>query len=444
MSAKFAGFAAPAFVPSFVRLAIANIISNLMVPLAGLIDTAFLGHLADIQYLAGVALATVIFNVVYWSFGFLRMGTTGTTAQARGRGDTDEVWLIALRNGLIALAIGLGLLALQVPIRQVGFSLLQADAGVEAAGYAFYNARIWGAPAVLLNLVLLGWFLGREQGRRVILLSAIANGSNVVLDYWFIRQLGWASAGAGAATALSQYLMLLTSLALVLGEGGAGKLRSLLPQMWDLVALKGLFQLNRDILIRTFALVLSFALFTKFSASLGTQILTANTLLLQVITLAAYFIDGIAFATESFAGRFYGSGDRRQLRQLLQIGGGSSLLLGIAFALAFACLPQFLFGLLTSHTPVIDQAQQFVWWLLPVLGSGAIAYMLDGYFLGLTAGRTLRNASVLAAAVGFLPLAAIAQSRHNPHLLWLALAGFMAARAITLGWRVPKTLGKRE
>jgi MATE family multidrug resistance protein len=199
------------------------------------------------------------------------------------------------------------------------------------------------------------------------------------------------------------------------------------------VALRGLFQLNRDILIRTFALVLSFALFTKFSASLGTQILTANTLLLQVITLAAYFIDGIAFATESFAGRFYGSGDRRQLRQLLQIGGGSSLLLGIAFALAFACLPQFLFGLLTSHTPVIDQAQQFVWWLLPVLGSGAIAYMLDGYFLGLTAGRTLRNASVLAAAVGFLPLAAIAQSRHNPHLLWLALAGFMAARAITLG-----------
>jgi MATE family multidrug resistance protein len=129
MSAKFAGFATPAFVPSFMRLAIANIISNLMVPLAGLIDTAFLGHLADIQYLAGVALATVIFNVVYWSFGFLRMGTTGTTAQARGRGDDDEVWLIALRNGLIALVIGLGLLALQVPIRQVGFSLCRRKPG---------------------------------------------------------------------------------------------------------------------------------------------------------------------------------------------------------------------------------------------------------------------------------------------------------------------------
>ena len=403
-----------------------------MVPLAGLIDTAFLGHLAEIHYLAGVALAMVIFNVVYWSFGFLRMGTTGMTAQAQGREDQTELWLILLRGGLIAIACGLGILLLQVPIRELGFALLSADPDVKAAGYDFFNGRIWGAPAVLINLVLMGWFLGREKGRWVIVLSLVGNGSNVLLDYLFIRQFGWASAGAGWATALSQYLMATAGILLVLKERGVAPLRAVLPGVWDASALKGVFSLHRDILIRTFALILSFALFTNFSSAMGTQTLAANTLLLQVVTLSAYFIDGIAFATESFAGRFYSSGDKPQLRQLLWFGGGASVALGIAFALTFVLLPQVLFGLLTSHREVISTVQQYVGWLLPVLSIGAIAYMLDGYFIGLTAGQVLRNSTVLAAGVGFLPLALIAQATASPHLLWLALAGLMTARAATL------------
>ena len=422
----------PSFLPSFLRLAVANIVSNLMVPLAGLIDTAFLGHLAEIHYLAGVALAMVIFNVVYWSFGFLRMGTTGMTAQAQGREDQTELWLILLRGGLIAIACGLGILLLQVPIRELGFALLSADPDVKAAGYDFFNGRIWGAPAVLINLVLMGWFLGREKGRWVIVLSLVGNGSNVLLDYLFIRQFGWASAGAGWATALSQYLMATAGILLVLKERGVAPLRAVLPGVWDASALKGVFSLHRDILIRTFALILSFALFTNFSSAMGTQTLAANTLLLQVVTLSAYFIDGIAFATESFAGRFYSSGDKPQLRQLLWFGGGASVALGIAFALTFVLLPQVLFGLLTSHREVISTVQQYVGWLLPVLSIGAIAYMLDGYFIGLTAGQVLRNSTVLAAGVGFLPLALIAQATASPHLLWLALAGLMTARAATL------------
>jgi MATE family multidrug resistance protein len=174
---------------------------------------------------------------------------------------------------------------------------------------------------------------------------------------------------------------------------------------------------------------------------MGTQTLAANTLLLQVVTLSAYFIDGIAFATESFAGRFYGSGDRHQLRRLLWFGGGTSIAIALTFALSFVLLPQVLFGVLTSHRQVIDTVQTYVWWLVPVLGMGAIAYMLDGYFLGLTAGKILRNATVLAAGVGFLPLAFVAQALENPHILWLALTGLMAARAATLSWAVPKSLG---
>ncbi|MBE9140570.1 MATE family efflux transporter [Nodosilinea sp. LEGE 07088] len=430
----------PAFLPSFLKLAAANIISNLMVPLAGLVDTAFLGHLDDISYLGGVALATVIFNVVYWSFGFLRMGTTGTTAQARGRGDGEELWLILLRNGAIALSFGLIILLLQGPIREVGFALLSAEPAVKAAGIAFYNARIWDAPAVLMNLVLMGWFLGREKGRRVIVLSMVGNGSNVVFNYIFINQLGWASLGAGLGTALSQYMTLLVGLTLLASEGGFGRLWAVLPQGWSPQAMKGLFLLNRDILVRTFALVLSFALFTNFSSALGTQTLAANTLLLQVVTLSAYFIDGIAFATESFAGRYYGSGDLTNLRRLLNVGGSTSIALGLSFALAFVLFPQPLFGVLTGHQAVIATVQTYVGWLVPVLGLGAIAYMLDGYFLGLTAGHVLRNATVLAAGVGFLPLALVAQSAGSAHLLWLALVGLMAARALTLVWAVPQSL----
>ncbi|WOD40934.1 MATE family efflux transporter [Nodosilinea sp. E11] len=430
----------PAFLPSFLKLAAANIISNLMVPLAALVDTAFLGHLDDIRHLGGVALATVIFNVVYWSFGFLRMGTTGTTAQARGRGDRDELWLILLRNGAIALTFGLLILLLQIPIRELGFGLLSGEPAVRAAGIEFYNARIWDAPAVLLNLVLMGWFLGREKGRRVIALSMVGNGSNVVFNYIFINQMGLASAGAGWGTALSQYLTLAVGLGLLAREGGFQNLWAVLPQGWNLQAIRGLFLLNRDILVRTFALVLSFALFTNFSSALGTQTLAANTLLLQVVTLSAYFIDGIAFATESFAGRYYGSGDKTHLRRLLTLGGGSSMALGLSFALAFVLFPAPLFGLLTIHQEVIAVVQTYVGWLVPVLGLGAIAYMLDGYFLGITAGKVLRNATVLAAGVGFLPLALLAQSLGSAHLLWLALVGLMVARALTLLWAVPKSL----
>lgn len=411
-----------------------------MVPLAGLVDTAFLGHLDDIRHLGGVALATVIFNVLYWSFGFLRMGTTGTTAQARGRGDDTDLWLILLRNGSVALAGGLLIVLLQVPIRNLGFSLLQAEESVKAAGYAFYNARIWDAPAVLLNLVVMGWFLGREQGRRVLLLSLVGNGSNVVFNSLFIGYLGWASAGAGLGTALSQYVTLALGLVFVAREGGIAWLRQVAPQGWNRKAMGNIFSLNRDILIRTFSLVMSFALFTNVSAALGTQTLAANTLLLQVVLLSAYFIDGIAFATESFAGRYYGSGSGSELRRLLWLGGIASMGLGLTFALAFNLFPQTLFGLLTSHSDVIATVKTYVGWLLPILAMGGIAYMLDGYFLGLTAGKVLRNATLLATGIGFFPLALSAQRLGSPHGLWLALAGLMTGRALTLLWAVPASL----
>jgi multidrug resistance protein, MATE family len=437
------------FYRRFFRLAIVNILANLLVPLAGLVDTAFLGHLSEIRHLAGVALATVLFNYIYWTFGFLRMGTTGTTAQAIGRGDQSAVVLIALRNSLIALGLGLLAIALQSPLREIGFTLLSATPEVKAAGQAYYNALIWGAPATLLNFVLIGWFLGRAQGGKVFVLSALSSGSNVILDYWFINLLGWGSAGAGAATAISQYLALAIGIGLVGWEWfrshtfNFGDRADLIRRLFDPAVLKATFSLNGDILIRTFALVSTFALFTNLSATFGTVTLATNTVLMQVVTFAAFFIDGLAFATESFAGMFQGQRSLSQLKSLIQISGIISLLFGIAFALVAALFPHLLFRLLTSHTSVLEQIDRYVFWLFPVLGFGSIAYMLDGYFLGLTEGRILRWSTVIAAIVGTGSMA-IAWQFRNSQLLWFSLTLFMAARVATLSWYVPESLNARS
>ncbi len=428
----------------FFRLATANIISNLMVPLAGLVDVGFLGHLAEIKNLAGVALATIIFNYIYWTFGFLRIATTGTTAQAVGQDDTDTVLLILLRNCAIALIIGTALLILQYPIREVAFAILNAETEVKNAGLFYYNCRIFAAPAALINYVLIGWFLGREKSGKVLLLSLVVNVANVGLDYLFIVNLKLESAGAGMATATSQFLMLLVGIILVLQEGWLDRVPKVGGKIFDKKALKAAFTLNFNITIRNFVLVSTFALFNNLSSTLGTLILAANALLLQIISFAAYFIDGLAFATETFAGNFRGENNEQQLAPLLRLAGSIGFALGLIFALMFVIFKDNLFGLLTNHLDVIELIDIYVIWLLPVLAFGSIAYILDGYFFGLTEGAILRNGAIIALVVGFLPMAVVAMYWKSPHLLWLAFTLFTAGRVVTLAWKVPETLRDNE
>ena len=415
-----------------------------MVPLAGLMDVAFLGHLTEIRHLAGVTLAAVLFNYIYLTFGFLRMGTTGMTAQAMGREDQESVLLIGLRHGVLALLLGLAILVFQQPLRMLGFALLSATPEVKASGQAFYNALIWGAPATLINFVLIGWFLGREQSNKVLLLSVVSNVTNVLLDYMFIVRWGWESRGAGLATATSQYLMLLVGILLFYQEIRFKQVQALARKLFELSDLKVAFTLNGEILIRTLALISTFAIFTTLSSTLGTVVLTTNAVLMQVVGLAAYLIDGLAFATESLAGVFRGKGTTDGLMQLVKVSGGTSLSLGLIFAIAFMLTPKPLFGLLTNHTEIIDRLCLYVPWLLPILGFGSIAYMLDGYFLGLTKGSTLRQSTVKAALVGFAPTAIAAWYFRSNNLLWLSLTMFMAARALTLGLQVPRTLKNEQ
>ena len=423
----------------FFRLALPNVLSNLMVPLAGLVDTAMLGHLGSLHHLAGVALASVLFDYVYWTFGFLRMGTTGLAAQAMGRGDTRELHLVASRGALVALVAG-GLLVLGSGLLgDLGFGLLTGAGEVKEAGRAYFDARILGAPAALLNFVVLGWLLGRERSDLVLVMAVVGNGANIVLDYLLIFHLGLESYGAGLATMASQYLMVVVGLFFVFRLSPLQDFFAAREHLWERAGLRRLIALNGDIMVRTFALQTTFALFINFSATLGTLVLAANAVVLKVLSLASYFIDGFAFATESLAGIFKGQGARGELRRLLLMNCGFCVGTGLLFALGVWGFPEALYGILTHHKEMITLAGHYTPWLVPVLGAGGLAYALDGYFLGLTDGRALRQSTVLAALVGFVPLALWGLHLQNNHLLWGALAVFMVRRGGSLALRAPGT-----
>ncbi|PSF37284.1 MATE family efflux transporter [Aphanothece hegewaldii CCALA 016] len=424
----------------FYRLAFINILSNLLVPLSGFLSVAFLGHLGEIHYLAGVTLSTILFNYLYRTLGFLRMSTTAITAQAVGSDDETLMWLTGLRNALLAFVIGIILLILHQPLGHIGFALLSATPDVKEAGIAYYNARIWGAPATLLNFVFLGWFLGRGQSGKVFWMSLVGNGVNIFLDYLLIIRWNWASTGAGFATSISQYIMLLVGFVFILQELELSKFRAILSQIWVSSNWKETLILNRDIFIRSFAFLSTFSLFTNLSSAMGTMTLTENALLLQVITLTVYLVDGLAYATESMAGMFKGKGAYEQLYPLLQISAQTSLMIGISFAVACLLFPDSLLGILTNHSEILECLHPYLPWLLPVLGFGSLAFMLDGYFLGLAEGAILRNTALVATLAGFVPIAMIAWQLQSCYLLWLALSLFMIVRVTLLGIQVPKTL----
>jgi len=424
----------------FWRLSAFNILANLMIPLAGLVDTALLGHLSQIRYLAGVALGAILFDYLYWTFGFLRMSTTGLTAQAMGKDQNDDALVVMLHGAILALAIGTLLLLFRQFLAEVGFRALQGSSLVEAAGSAYFHARIWGAPATLLNFVFLGWFLGREQGGRVLMMSLVGNGANVALDVFFIVHLHLAAAGAGAATAISQYIMLATALFCAFPELRKHRLAPLAARALRQKHARAAFQLNGDILVRTLALVSVFAAFMNIASLLGTVLLAATAVVKQVVTLAAFFIDGIAFATESLAGIFDGAAKRLELRRLLRLSLVSSFLIGIGVALVFYLFPRPLFGLLTNHAEVLTRTTLLAPWLFAVLGAGSLAYALDGYFIGLVKGRILSQAMLASALLGFVPIAILAYRQRSVDLLWLALSVFMVARVLSLSVWVPSTL----
>ena len=421
------------FIPRYFRLAFTNVLSNIMVPLANLVSIMFLGHLSEIHHLAGVALAGNLLNFLYFVLSFLRMGTTGVTAQAVGRDDREGVLLVGLRNGLIALVLGVAIVLLQYPLGVLGFSILDVAPEVKSSAQAYFNTQSWGAPAILLNFVLLGWFLGREKNGLVVLLSVVGNAAKIALDYLLIIYLDWSSMGAGVSSATSQYLTLLLGLFFVCKEIQWQEVREVAGRIWDIKAIRSTLTLNGNIFVSNLVFMFTALTFNYEGAQMGTIIYAQNALLLQIWSLSLYIVEGLGFGTETLAGNFKGKGAKEQLVPLAKVSVGMALLVSLVFGGVCWLFPDTVFGLLTNHTEIIENIDIFIPWLVLVLLCNSVYCIISGYFLGLAQGHTLRNVNLVALIIGFLPADVAAVKFESNHILWLAFFLFNAIGVLMFG-----------
>lgn len=419
------------------RLAGPIILSNLSVPLLGAVDTAVMGHQPDAAFVGAVAVGALIFSVVYWGFGFLRMGTTGFTAQADGARDDGELRATLARPILLAAAISLLILLLQWPIAEVAFALIGPSEAVERLGRIYFDVRIWGAPATLMTYALLGWLLGVSRARDVLLLTVALNGINIALTLYLVLDLEWGIAGAAWGTLIAEYLALALGFALVHSElrrrGGAWDRRRVL----DRQRLAALFRVNRDIFIRTLCLEAAFAVFLSISAKFGDTRLAGNAILMQLQTFMAYGLDGFAHAAEVLAGSAFGARDRAAFRKMVEISTFWAVALSGAVTLAYFLFGEAILSIFTDLPEVRAAALAYLPWVAVSPIVSVWSFQLDGIFIGTTRTAEMRNA-MIASLLVYLAAAAVLVPLLGNHGLWLAFLVFMAARAVSLGYCYPK------
>ena len=420
---------------SLWRLALPMILSNITVPLLGLVDTAVIGHLDSPTYLGGVAIGTTVTSFLFMLLLFLRMSTTGLTAQAFGASDKPGLARALMQPLLLALLAGLVFILLKTPLTHFALGLTGASDDVLRQAALFMQVRWLSAPATLANLVLLGWLLGVQYARAPVILLVVGNLVNILLDLWFVIGLGWGVQGAAAATAIAEYVSFIVGLLLV---WRVMKLRGLSVRMM-LSAWRGdvgrLLRLNRDIMLRSLLLQICFASLTIFGARLGNDVVAVNAVLLMFLTFTAYALDGFAYAVEACSGEAYGARNSKQLLSVWHAACRQSLIVAAGFSLFYAVFGEHIIALLTSLEPLRQLADRYLWWqvLMPLAGVGC--YLLDGMFIGATRASEMRN-SMAIAALGF-GLTLFSVPWLGNHGLWLAVTLFLLLRGVSLWviWR---------
>ncbi|HHJ39223.1 MAG TPA: MATE family efflux transporter [Methylothermaceae bacterium] len=402
------------------------------VPLLGMVDTAVMGRLDHPAFIGAIALGGVIFSFLYWGFGFLRMGTSGLTAQALGGERYGEIRLVLARAIVLALLLAALLILLRQPIADLAFQWIHASQSAESLAYRYYEIRIFSAPATLLNYVLIGWFIGLQNTKIPLFLTVLANLTNIVLDIVFVLHWQWQVAGVAAASVTAEYSSLLCGLVFA-----ARKLRYF-PTAFDwrqLISWAGfrpLIAINFNLFIRTLLLIFSFAFFTAQSARLGDVILAANTVLLNFQSLMAYVLDGFAHACEALVGKFHGAGNVRKLRQTVIAAAQWSLGGAILFCIAYIFAGDRLIALMTTQMAVRETAKSYQLFvaLLPLIS--VWSFLFDGVFVGLTRAREMRNAIFLSVLLGYLPVWWWLRDLGNDGL-WIAFTTFMTLRSLLMG-----------
>ncbi|MGM0857428.1 MAG: MATE family efflux transporter [Pseudomonadota bacterium] len=406
------------------------IISNITVPLLGLVDTAVVGHLPDSRYLAAVTLGATLFSFLYWGFGFLRMGTTGLVAQAVGRESDSDVRNLLGQSLIMAVVIGSLLIIFASPIVSLGLWLLDGSEAATALAERYAEIRLWSAPAVLANYTILGWFLGQQNARVTLMILVLTNSVNIVLDVWFVMGLGLTSDGVAWASVIADYSALLFGGFLVLRQLDNLEGHFLRSRLWVLSAYTALFNVNANLFIRTLGLLFAMAFFTAQGARQGDTTLAANAVLLQFIMLTSYALDGFAHAAESLVGRAYGRRDWQAFAATVGAAARFSWWTAAGAALVFALGGNGLIALLTGLEEVRDTAAVYLPWMVAMPLIAVWSYLLDGVFIGTTAIAAMRNSIFIGLAV-YLPAWWLTQEMGN-HGLWLAFTLFTCVRSAVL------------
>lgn len=412
-------------------------ISNVSVPLLGAVDTAVMGRLPGPQYLGAVAIGALIFSFAYAGFNFLRMGTTGLTAQSYGARDADQIRAWLARALALAVASGVVLIALQQAIIWISLLLIDPSDQVRPLTESYFHIRIWSAPATLANFAILGWFFGVQNTRAALITQVAMNGANIVLDIWFVIGLGWGIEGVAWATLISEVSAVALGLWLVQRE-----LRRL-GGRWDMKRamnpdrLRLMMRVNSDIFIRSVFLQAAFFAFTAVGARMGDLVLAANALLMNLVIFGAYALDGFANAVEALAGEALGAGERRQFRAAVVATGRWALIFAVILAAVFMVVGDLIIDVLSAVPEVRSLSRDYLLWsaLLPLVG--VWSFQLDGIFIGSTRTAEMRNGMIISMAV-FAAAVAVLVPLWGNHGLWLAMWIFMAVRAVTLGLWYPR------
>jgi len=416
------------------------ILAGASVPLLGMADTAVMGHYGSIPELAALALGVLLFNFLFWGFGFLRMATTGFVAQAAGTGAPVQLLAAVLRPMLLGLLIGMGLLGLQWPLAAGFLAVMDAGPVVTGSSLEYVQARIWGAPAALALYALCGALIGLGHSRALLVVQLVLNVSNALLDVWLAGVLGLGLAGIGYGTALAEWGSCLLAICLLWralrgGLAGAGG-RAVWGVLADRAAWRRLWQANGNLMVRTLCLLAGFAWFARLGAQSGPATLAANHVLLQLVAFCAFFLDGFAHVAEARVGAAIGRGEGARLRCIVVVCSQVAAISAVLLSLAVWLGAGWLVGVLTPLPAVVQLAPQYLPWVSLYVLLSVAAFQLDGVFIGALRTGAMRSAAVLSLLV-FVPLAWLGQSLWGNHGLWAAMVVFVVARALCLwpAWR---------
>ena len=413
-----------------LRIALPAIITNITIPLLGLVDTTIVGHMGDAAYIGAIAVGSMMFNLVYWVFGFLRMGTSGLTAQARGRRNREEMVNMLTTSAKTAVAISTSLLILQIPLCELLLWFISPTADVRPLAVTYFYIVVWGAPAVLGLYGLTGWFIGMQNTRLPMFISILQNIVNILASLTLVYGFGMKVEGVAFGTLIAQYAGFLLAAGLLWRY--YRKLFKNIHHVWRFGSLQSFhtfFRVNRDIFLRTLCLVAVNLYFTSLGARQGATILAVNALLIQLYLLFSYILDGFAYAGEALGGRYWGAKNDTSFRAVVKRLFGWGALMTLLFTSAYVIGGMSFLRLLTNEAGVIEASGEYIWWACLIPVCGVAAFIWDGIFIGITETRGMLLSSAIATFLFFV-VALLLIPLWGNHGLWFAMLLYLATRGI--------------